>query len=57
MTPPDQAPSGYRTRKVVEAVPQYTRIHEFSGVGHTDLSEVPEQAVQDVGAFFQEMLR
>jgi 3-oxoadipate enol-lactonase len=57
MTPPDQAPSGYGTRKVVEAVPQYARIHESSGVGHTDLLEVPEQAVQVVGALFQEMIR
>ncbi len=43
-------------RQIVEAVPDYARLHAFPDIGHADLLEVPDQAVQVVTAFFQEVL-
>jgi 3-oxoadipate enol-lactonase len=56
MTPPDLAPSGFSARQIVEAVPEWARLHEFPTIGHADLLEAPEEAVSVVGAFFQEVL-
>jgi pimeloyl-ACP methyl ester carboxylesterase len=56
MTPPDLAPSGFSARQIVAAVPEFARLHEFPEIGHADLLEVPAQAVEVVGAFFQEVL-
>jgi pimeloyl-ACP methyl ester carboxylesterase len=56
MTPPDLAPSGFSARQVVEAVPDWARLHEFPDIGHADLLEVPDEAVRVVTAFFQEVL-
>jgi pimeloyl-ACP methyl ester carboxylesterase len=56
MTPPDLAPSGFSARQIVAAVPDYARLHAFPEIGHADLLEVPDQAVQVVTAFFQEVL-
>jgi len=56
MTPPDLAPSGFSARQIVAAVPEFARLHEFAEIGHADLLEVPAEAVEVVGAFFQEVL-
>ena len=56
MTPPDLAPSGFSARQIVAAVPEFARLHEFPEIGHADLLEVPTEAVEVVGAFFQEVL-
>jgi hypothetical protein len=56
MTPPDLAPSGFSARQIVEAVPEWARLHEFPEIGHADLLEVPDQAVRVVTEFFQEVL-
>jgi pimeloyl-ACP methyl ester carboxylesterase len=56
MTPPDLAPSGFSVRQIVAAVPEYARLHAFPDIGHADLLEVPDQAVQVVTEFFQEIL-
>ena len=56
MTPPDLAPSGYSARQIVERVPDHARLHEFPTIGHADLLEVPDEAVQVVTAFFEEVL-
>ena len=56
MTPPDLAPSGFSARQIVAAVPEFARLHEFPQIGHADLLEVPTEAVEVVGAFFQEVL-
>ena len=56
MTPPDLAPSGFSARQIVAAVPEFARLHEFPEIGHADLLEVPAEAVEVVGAFFQEVL-
>jgi 3-oxoadipate enol-lactonase len=56
MTPPDLAPSGFSARQIVAAVPEFARLHEFAQIGHADLLEVPTEAVEVVGAFFQEVL-
>ena len=56
MTPPDLAPSGFSARQIVAAVPEFARLHEFPEIGHADLLEAPTEAVEVVGAFFQEVL-
>ena len=56
MTPPDLAPSGFSARQIVAAVPEFAQLHEFPEIGHADLLEVPTEAVEVVGAFFQEVL-
>jgi pimeloyl-ACP methyl ester carboxylesterase len=56
MTPPDLAPSGYSARQIVEAVPDYARLHAFPEIGHADLLEIPDEAVRVVTAFFEEIL-
>jgi 3-oxoadipate enol-lactonase len=56
MTPPDLAPSGFSARQIVEAMPEWARLHEFPTIGHADLLEAPDEAVEVVTAFFQEVL-
>ena len=56
MTPPDLAPSGFSARQIVAAVPEFARLHEFPNIGHADLLEAPEEAVDVVSAFFHEVL-
>jgi pimeloyl-ACP methyl ester carboxylesterase len=56
MTPPDLAPSGFSARQIVAAVPEHARLHEFPDIGHADLLECPEEAVEIVTAFFHEAL-
>ena len=56
MTPPDLAPSGFSARQIVEAVPEHARLHEFPEIGHADLLEAPDEAVEVVSGFFQEVL-
>ncbi len=56
MTPPDLAPSGYSAGQIVEAVPDWARLHAFPDIGHADLLEIPDEAVRVVTAFFEEIL-
>jgi 3-oxoadipate enol-lactonase len=56
MTPPRLAPSGFSAAQIVEAVPEWASLHEFPEIGHADLLEVPDEAVQVVTAFFQDVL-
>jgi 3-oxoadipate enol-lactonase len=56
MTPPRLAPSGFSVVQIVEAVPDWARLHEFPTIGHADLLEVPDEAVEIVTAFFNEVL-
>ena len=56
MTPPRLAASGFSAEQIVQAVPQWARLHEFPKIGHADVIEVPEEAVQVVTSFFQEVL-
>jgi pimeloyl-ACP methyl ester carboxylesterase len=56
MTPPVLAPSGFSASQIVEAVPDYARLHEFPAIGHAPLLEVPAEAVGVVTAFFHEAL-
>jgi pimeloyl-ACP methyl ester carboxylesterase len=56
MTPPDLAPSGFSARQIVEAVPQHAKLYEFPEIGHADLLEAPEEAVEIVSGFFEEVL-
>jgi 3-oxoadipate enol-lactonase len=56
MTPPRLAPSGFSAAQIVEAVPEWARLHEFPEIGHADLLEAPEEAVEVVTAFFHEVL-
>ena len=44
MTPPVLAPSGFSASQIVEAVPEYARLHEFPAIGHAPLLEVPAEA-------------
>lgn len=55
-TPADLAPSGYGTRRLLDVLPD-ARMHEFVDVGHADLLERPDQAVEIVSAFFEDCLR
>jgi pimeloyl-ACP methyl ester carboxylesterase len=56
MTPPRLAPSGFSAVQIVEAVPEWARLHEFPHIGHADLLECPQEAVEIVTAFFEEAL-
>ena len=56
MTPPDLAPSGYSAGQIVDAVPDWARLHAFPDIGHADLLEIPDEAVRVVTAFFEEIL-
>ena len=56
MTPPRLAPSGFSAADICDAVPDWARLHEFPTIGHADLLEVPDEAVEIVTAFFQEVL-
>ena len=56
MTPPDLAPSGFSARQIVEAVPEHAKLYEFPELGHADLLEAPEEAVEVVSGFFEEVL-
>jgi pimeloyl-ACP methyl ester carboxylesterase len=56
MTPPRLAPSGFSAQDICDAVPGWARLHEFPTIGHADLLEAPDEAVEIVTAFFQEML-
>ena len=56
MTPPDLAPSGFSARQIVEAVPDWARLHEFPDIGHADLLECPADAVRIVTGFFRKAL-
>ena len=56
MTPPDLAPSGFSARQIVEAVPEHAKLYEFPEIGHADLLEAPEEAVEVVSGFFEEVL-
>jgi 3-oxoadipate enol-lactonase len=56
MTPPDLAPSGFSARQIVEAVPEHAELYEFPEIGHADLLEAPEEAVQVVSEFFEKVL-
>ena len=54
--PPRPAPSGFGAPNVVDAVPDWARLHEFPPIGHADLLEDPDEAVEVVTSFFQEVL-
>ena len=56
MTPPRLAQSGFSAQDIVDAVPEWGRLHEFPTIGHADLLEAPDEAVQIVGGFFREVL-
>jgi pimeloyl-ACP methyl ester carboxylesterase len=56
MTPPRLAPSGFSAQDIADAVPEWARLHEFPTIGHADLLEVPDEAVEVVTSFFQEVL-
>jgi len=56
MTPPRLAPSGFSAAQVVEAVPEWARLHEFPDIGHAPLLEEPAEAVRVVSEFFLEAL-
>ena len=56
MTPPDLAHSGFSARQIVEAVPEHAKLYEFPEIGHADLLEAPEEAVEVVSGFFEEVL-
>ena len=56
MTPPDLAPSGFSARQIVEAVPEHAKLYEFPEIGHADLLEAPEEAVEVVSGFFERVL-
>jgi pimeloyl-ACP methyl ester carboxylesterase len=54
MTPPDLAPSGYSARNLQSARPDVATLYEFPTIGHADLLEAPDEAVQVVTKFFQD---
>ena len=56
MTPPRLAPSGFSAAQIVEAVPEWARLHEFPEIGHAPLLEEPAEAVRVVSEFFLEAL-
>lgn len=57
MTPPDLAPSGYSARDLAKARPDIVTLYEFPTIGHADLLEAPEEAVQVVTEFFHKALK
>jgi pimeloyl-ACP methyl ester carboxylesterase len=56
MTPPRLASSGFSAQDIVDAVPEWARLHEFPTIGHADLLEAPDEAVEIVSAFFRDVL-
>ncbi len=56
MTPPRLAKSGFSVADICEAVPEWTRLYEFPTIGHADLLEAPDEAVQVITDFFHEVL-
>ena len=56
MTPPDLAPSGYSARQIAAALPHIATLYEFPTIGHADLLEAPEEAIEVITAFFQKVL-
>lgn len=56
MTPPRLALSGFSAAQIVDAVPEWASLYEFPEIGHADLLEAPDEAVQVVTAFFQDVL-
>ncbi len=56
MTPPRLAPSGFSAAQIVESVPEWARLHEFPEIGHADLLECPDEAVEVVTTFFRDVL-
>ena len=55
LCPPVLAPSGLGARRMAELSPSITT-HEFPDIGHADLLECPEEAVQIVASFFEAAL-
>ena len=55
LCPPDLAPSGLGARKMAE-MNEHIELVEFPDIGHADLLEAPDEAVQVVTAFFDEVL-
>jgi len=55
LCPPVLAPSGLGARRMAELNPRITT-HEFPDIGHADLLECPEEAVQIVASFFEAAL-
>jgi pimeloyl-ACP methyl ester carboxylesterase len=56
MTPPRLAPSGFSAADIVAAVPDWAQLYEFPDIGHADLLESPDEAVEVVTAFFTDVL-
>jgi pimeloyl-ACP methyl ester carboxylesterase len=56
LCPPVLAKSGFSARQIVELKPELARLQEFPDIGHADLLECPEEAVEIVTAFFHEVL-
>ena len=56
LCPPVLAKSGFSARQIVELKPGLARLKEFPDIGHADLLECPEEAVEIVTAFFHEVL-
>lgn len=56
MTPPTLGPSGFSVKQIVDAIPEFARLHEFPDIGHADLLECPNEAAHIVTAFFHEVI-
>ena len=56
LTPLDQGPQGVGSREIAARIPN-AELHVFEGVAHTDLMEVPEQAVELAIDFFKRVGR
>jgi pimeloyl-ACP methyl ester carboxylesterase len=56
MTPPRLARSGFGAEDICTAIPEYARLYEFPAIGHADLLEAPEEAIEVVTKFFLEAL-
>jgi pimeloyl-ACP methyl ester carboxylesterase len=56
LCPPVLAKSGFSARQIVELKPELARLQEFPDIGHADLLECPDEAVEIVTAFFHEVM-
>ena len=56
LCPPVLAKSGFSARQIAELKPGLARLEEFPDIGHADLLECPDEAVEIVTAFFHEVL-
>jgi pimeloyl-ACP methyl ester carboxylesterase len=56
LCPPVLAKSGFSARQIAELKPGLARLKEFPDIGHADLLECPDEAVEIVTAFFHEVL-